>query len=164
MHVIFRTDAGFCIYHLFVWSNLDFLHISQWITLSTQLCLVFYSFCANLLHSLIMRLIVSSLSPHTLHLLFCFVLSILTLIWLFLTALFFAAVRRDSIFLLKFPFLSYVHVFSCEMSFLSCLKRPWSCFYYYHYYYLLIRVFLISVCYYYCYYYYYYYYYYWNKS
>ena len=25
------TGAGLCIYHLFVWSNLNFLHISQWI-------------------------------------------------------------------------------------------------------------------------------------
>ena len=65
-----RTGPGLCIYHLFVWSNLNFLHISQWITLSTQSCLVLYSFCANLLHSLIMWLIVSSLSSHSLHLLF----------------------------------------------------------------------------------------------
>ena len=34
------TGAGFCIYHFLVWSNLNFLHISQWITLPTQLCLV----------------------------------------------------------------------------------------------------------------------------
>ena len=68
-----RTGAGLCIYHLFVWSNLNFLHISQWITLPTQSCLVLYSFCANLLHSLIMWLIVSSLSQHSLHLLFCWV-------------------------------------------------------------------------------------------
>ena len=34
------------------------LHISQWITLPTQSCLVLYSFCANLLHSLLMRLII----------------------------------------------------------------------------------------------------------
>ena len=27
-----RTGAGLCIYHLLVWSNLNFLHISQWIT------------------------------------------------------------------------------------------------------------------------------------
>ena len=27
-----RTDAGLCIYPLFVWSNLNFLHNSQWIT------------------------------------------------------------------------------------------------------------------------------------
>ena len=46
-----RTGAGLCIYHLFVWSNLNFLHISQWITLPTQSCLVLYSFCANLLHN-----------------------------------------------------------------------------------------------------------------
>ena len=31
-----RTGAGLCIYHLFVWSNFNFLHISQWITLPTQ--------------------------------------------------------------------------------------------------------------------------------
>ena len=33
----------------FVRSNLNFLHNSQWITFPTQLCLVLYSFCANLL-------------------------------------------------------------------------------------------------------------------
>ena len=48
------TAAGLCTYHLFVWSNLNFLHISLWITLPTQSCLVLYFFCANLLHSLIM--------------------------------------------------------------------------------------------------------------
>ena len=76
-----RTGAGLCIYHLFVWSNLNFLNISQWITLPTQTCLVLYSFCANLLYSLVMWLMVSSLSSHSLHLLFCCVLSILALIW-----------------------------------------------------------------------------------
>ena len=30
-----RTGPGLCIYHLFIWSNLNFLHISQWITLPT---------------------------------------------------------------------------------------------------------------------------------
>ena len=35
-----RTDAGLCIYHLFVWSNLNFLCIFQLITLPTQSCLV----------------------------------------------------------------------------------------------------------------------------
>ena len=91
-----RTGAGLCIYHLFVWSNWNFLHISQWITLPTQLCLALYSFCANLLDSLIMWMIVSSLSPHNLHLLFCWVLSILALIWLVLMALSCAAIRIDS--------------------------------------------------------------------
>ena len=69
-----RTGAGLCIYHLFVWSNWNFLHISQWIIMPTQSCLALYFFCANLLHSLIMWLIVSSLSPHSWHLLFCIIL------------------------------------------------------------------------------------------
>ena len=53
-----------------------------------QSCLVLYSFCANLLHSLIMWLIIPSLSTHNLRLLFCCILSSLTLIWLVLFALF----------------------------------------------------------------------------
>ena len=117
-----RTGAGLCIYHLFVWSNWNFLHIFQWITLTTQSCLALYFFCANLLHSLITWLIVSSLSPHSLHLLFCWVLSILALIWLVLMALSCAAIRRDSVSLLRFPFLSQVQVFWCEMLFISRLK------------------------------------------
>ena len=100
----FWTAAGLCIYNLLVWSTLNFLHISQWNPWPTQSCLVLYSFCANLLHSLIMWLMVSSLSPHSLHLLFCWVLFILALIWLVLIALFCAAIRRDSVSLLKFPF------------------------------------------------------------
>ena len=35
-----RAAAGLCIYHLLVWSNLNFLRISQWITLPIQSCLV----------------------------------------------------------------------------------------------------------------------------
>ena len=119
-----RTGAGLCIYHLLVWSNWDFQHISQWITLPTQSCLALYSFCANLLHSLIMWLIVSSLSPHSLHLLFCCVLSILALIWFVFMALSCAAIRRDSVSLLRFPFLSQVQVFWCEMLFIRRLKWP----------------------------------------
>ena len=102
------TGAGLCIYHLLVWSNFSFLNISQWITLPTQSCLVLYSFCTNLLHSLILWLMVSFLSSHSLYLLFCCVLSVLALIWLVLPALFCAAIRRDSVSLLKFPFLSHV--------------------------------------------------------
>ena len=35
-----RTGAGLCIYHLFVWSNLNFLHNSLWITLPNKLLLL----------------------------------------------------------------------------------------------------------------------------
>ena len=97
-----------------------------------------------LLHSLIMRLIVLSLSSRNLHLLFCCVLSILALIWLVLMALFYAAIRRDSVSLSMFPFLSHVHVFSCEMSLVSRLKRTQSCFSS-HFYFLVIVVMLIVV-------------------
>ena len=48
-----RTDVGLCIYHLLVWSNLDFLHISQWIPLPTQSCLVLYFFCAAFAYNVI---------------------------------------------------------------------------------------------------------------
>ena len=116
-----RTRAGLCIYHLLVVSNFNFLHISLWITLPTHSCLVLYSLCANLQHSVIMWLIVSSLSPHSLHLLFCWVLCILALIWLVLMALSCAAIRRDSVSLLRLPFLSQVQAFSCEMVLLSLL-------------------------------------------
>ncbi len=92
-----KIGDGLCIYHLLAWSNLNFWHISQWITLPTQSCLVLFSFYANLLHSIIMWLMVSSLPLYSLHLLFCCVLSILALIWLVLTALFCAAIRRDSV-------------------------------------------------------------------
>ena len=110
-----RTGVGLFIYHLLVWPNLNFLHISQWITLQTQSCLALDSFCANLLHSLIMWLIVSSLSPHRLYLLFCCVLSILALIWFIFMALSCAAIGRDSVSLLRFPFLSQIQVFWCKM-------------------------------------------------
>ena len=45
-----RRDAGLYIYDLFVCSNLNFLHISQCITLPTQSYLLLKSFSANLLH------------------------------------------------------------------------------------------------------------------
>ena len=77
-----RTDTGLFTYHLFVWSNLNFLHNSMWLNFPTQSCLVLYSFSVNLLHSLIVWLMVLSLSPHNLHLQFCCLLSILTFICL----------------------------------------------------------------------------------
>ena len=109
-----RTDVRLCIYHFLWWSNFNFLHNSQGIPLPTQSSVVLYSFCANLRHSLIMWLMVSSLSPHNLHLLFCSVLSILALIWLVLLALFCAAIKKDTV-CKCFPFL-VSSMFSCERS------------------------------------------------
>ena len=64
--------------------------------------------------SLIMWLIVSSLSLHNLQFLLCCILSIL--IWLVLIALFYFAIRRDSLPLLRFPFLGLCEFFSREIS------------------------------------------------
>ena len=69
--LFFRADSGLYKYHLIVCSNFNFLRNSQWITLSTQSCLVLYSFCTSLLLSFIMWLRFSFPSPHNLHLLFC---------------------------------------------------------------------------------------------
>ena len=116
-----RTEAGLCIYQLFVWSNLNFLHIYQWIILTIPLCLLLYSFCANSLHLFIMWLLVSSQSPYNLHLLFSCVLSILALVWLVLVVFFFSCYLERS--LIKFPFLRHLQVFSCEKLFISHLRR-----------------------------------------
>ena len=60
MHLIL-LDSGLCIHHFVVWSNLNLLHNSQWITFPIQSCLIFKSFCDNFLHSLIFWLTISSI-------------------------------------------------------------------------------------------------------
>ena len=74
-----RADSGLCTYHLFMWTNLNFLPNSKWIIFPTQSHQVLYSFCVNLLHLLIIWLIFSSQSLHNLHLLFCWILAIFAL-------------------------------------------------------------------------------------
>ena len=39
-------------------------------------------------------------------------------------------IRRDSDYLLKFPFLSHIHVFSCEMSLVTSLKKSIELFFF----------------------------------
>ena len=137
-----RRGAGLCIYHLFGWSNLNFFHISQWITLPTQSYLVLYSFCANLLHSLIMWLIVSSLSPHNLHLLFCCILSVLALICRFSIVFFYVVLESlyrcvnavfsasksssYSLWTLSLGCNALCIVISCLVLWSICLKSFWS--------------------------------------
>ena len=94
----------------------------------TQSCLLLYSFCVNLLHSLIMWGIVSSQSPHNQHLLFCYVLCILTLIKLVFMALICAAIRSDSVSIKRFLFLSNIKLLSCQISRVCRLKYPYSWF------------------------------------
>ena len=112
-----RIRSGLCIYNLFARSNFNFLHNSPWIALPTQSYLDLYSFYANLLHSLIMWLIVSSLSQHNLHLLFChfdMVGPYGVVMWCYW--------KRFSFFL-KVSFSYPHHVFSGEMLLVNRLKR-----------------------------------------
>ena len=99
---------------------------SRLITFLTQWCLVLNSFCANSQHSLTVWLIVSSLLPHNIHLLFFCHLSILALKLLVLMTLFCAAIKKDSVSFIKFPFLSHVQFFSCKI--VSRLKYPYNSF------------------------------------
>ena len=69
-----------------------------------------------------MWLIISSLSLHNLHLLFCCILSISDLTYWILRALFYVAIRRDSVSFLTFPFRSHVQELSCEILLVSRLK------------------------------------------
>ena len=85
LFLISLTDSGLCKYHLFVWSNFHFLAHSQWIIFSTQSYLVVYFFFASLLHSLIMRLMVSFLSPHNPTICCALSISLLLSLWDFFT-------------------------------------------------------------------------------
>ena len=140
----YRTDSGLCIYQLVVSSIFNFLYHSLWITLPNQSCLLSHYFCANLLHSLIIvinRFVSITTFPTPP---FFFFLHILVFIWLVLMALFCAAIRRDSVSLVRFSFPFHGHVFSFEMSLASRLKRP-ECHFPFHLSFLVVVVLLILV-------------------
>ena len=125
----FRPDSGLCMYSLVLMVKFQFL---AQLPVGHLPCPVMSRLCDSLLHSLIMWLIVSSLSPHNLHLLFCCVLCIFVSTSLTLMVLFCAAIRRDSVSPLKFPlfFFSHIHVFFCEISPVCRLKYLYSCFFF----------------------------------
>ena len=75
-----RTDSELRIYHLFVCSNVKFLLNFLWLTFQIKSVVVLYCLYANKLHSLMIWVVVSSLSLHYLHLLFCWIISIFPLI------------------------------------------------------------------------------------
>ena len=140
-----RTESGLRKCHLVVWSNFNFLHNSQWITFPVQLCQVLYSFCTYSLHLPIMWLIVLSLLPHKTYICYFFcILSIFALTKFVLMTMFCAAIKKDSVSLLRFSFLSHVQVYSYEIFFVCCLKYPYSCLSS-HFYFLVIVVLLILV-------------------
>ena len=118
------------------------MHDSQRITFPTQLCLVLGSFCTNLLHSFIMWLIVLFLSPLNQHLLFC--CCVYFCFHIVLIVLFCAAIRRDSVSILRFFFLSHDQVFLCDILLVCRLKCPCSCFSY-HFCFMAILALLMLV-------------------
>ena len=59
-------------------------------------------------------------------------------------ALICATIKRDSVFLLRFPFLNHIQVFSWEISLVYLLKYPFSCFSS-HFWFLVISVPLMFV-------------------
>ena len=113
------TFSWFCIYHLFLWSYLIFFTQQKGIHFPTYQCLVcffFYPFCAKFLHLVIIWLIDSSLSSHNLHLIFCGFLLISAVTYL---ASFCAAITRDSVSLLRLPFLAMSNLFLLDFCSLS---------------------------------------------
>ena len=114
-----KKDSGLCIYHLSRWLNFGLLHNSQWITFPIQSYLLLYSFFASLQHAF-MWLTVSSLLHHDLHLLFLSVLSIFALTEIVLMALFYAAIKSDSVSLFKYPLHSNIQVISWAISLVFC--------------------------------------------
>ena len=90
----------------------------------SQLCLVLYSFPANLLYSLIMWLIVSSLSPQNPRFLFWCVLSIFYFDNIGLYGVVLCCFKKRFYFSLKVFFLVHIQVFLCEISLACRLKCP----------------------------------------
>ena len=118
-------DSVLYIISLSAWTNSNSLHNSQWITFPTQSSFVLYSFCASLLHSLIMYWKLSYLSPHGRHLLFFIVLPIFALIQLILRALICVAINR---------FLSWGFSFlPVSMSSHKSVPKFVTCYYYNHF-------------------------------
>ena len=74
-----------------------------------------------------MRLVVSSLSPHNLHLLFyCVIYSCFDMIGSY--SIVSCCYQETFSFSLEVSLLSHINVFLCDISFISGLKRPQSCF------------------------------------
>ena len=114
------------IYHWVEWSNFNIFHIFQWFTFTIKSFRVLHPLCASLLHLLTMRSTVSSLTPLSIDVLFCCVLSIFVLTELVFMTLFCATISRDSISYFIFFFRWYVQIFSCAISLVCRLKYPYS--------------------------------------
>ena len=115
MHTLFSSIVKFKFLTLFPVDHLSFPFLLGLVLLLCWLTATAYYVISSL-----------SFSPHYLHLLFCFVLSISLLV---LMTLFCAALRRNSISNIRFPFRFLIQALSCEISPVSRLKCPCSHFY-----------------------------------
>ena len=106
-------DSGLCLYHLFIVKFIFLVEFPMDHLVHPNMSSLLL-FCANLQNSLIIWLIVSSVSSHNLYLLF-----FASVVFLFKHSLSLwrcFVLLRDSVPLLRFPFLSHVQVFSFEIS------------------------------------------------
>ena len=114
-----RTGAGFCIYHLLVWSNFNFLHISQYRPSHVSPYTPVLIYCIRLLCDWSFRLC------HCIAYIYCFVASLFSIWYDWYLWRWPVLLLGEIPFLSeRFPFLSQVQVFWCEMLFIRCLKRP----------------------------------------
>ena len=98
-----RIDSVLCIYNLFAWSDLNFLHNSKWIPANSLESYILSTLirCIRLLRDWLL-----CLYHLVIYICYIIVLSILALIWLVIMALVWVAIRRDSLSLSGFPFFS----------------------------------------------------------
>ena len=139
MFFVFRDPYVLCIYvmyilctfHIFMYGYVTVLHDGFWFVHIPLGSMVKFQFLAQFPvnrhnHPVVPQLklilcqfvtffykviIISSLSPYNVHLLFCWILSIFTLILYAFMALFCVAIRRDTVSLFRFPFRSHVKGF-----------------------------------------------------
>ena len=122
------TKSSLCSYYFSFTSIPYFQQIPQWIFVPNQSWHLLYSFWANLLHSLNLWLTLSPASPHILHLMFSWVLSIFAFMLLILIAYSCAVIIKASVVLFKHPFLSHPHQSSLALPFVYLINCLCNCF------------------------------------
>ena len=122
------TKSSLCSYYFSFTSIPYFQQIPQWIFVPNQSWHLLYSFWANLLHSLNLWLTLSPASPHILHLMFSWVLSIFAFMLLILIAYSCAVIIKASVVLFEHPFLSHPHQSSLALPFVYLINCLCNCF------------------------------------
>ena len=111
-----ENDSGLYIYHLLVW-KIFFLYSCKWITFPLEFAALAYHVVnfLNLYHHL------TYTCYYVVSYLFCYSIT-------GPYPLFYAAIWKDSVSLINFPFCSHAQVFQSDISSVCRLKYPYSCF------------------------------------